>query len=130
LTSIDPITCARYYNHGTFFFHKPITKDHSFFGYISDFFIIEFQNRGSKHDHGLLWIKNAPMYGMHTNEEIEKFVDLYIFCDVSLLPNLLQNARQHQHTNTCKNKTHVFGIFHYPLLLMSETIKKKISSNK
>jgi hypothetical protein len=44
------------------------------------------------------------MYGMHTNEEIEKFVDMYISYDVSLLPNLLQNARQHQHTTTCKKK--------------------------
>jgi hypothetical protein len=44
------------------------------------------------------------MYGMHTNEEIEKFVDMYISCDVSLLPNLLQNAQQHQHTHTCKKK--------------------------
>jgi hypothetical protein len=64
------------------------------------------------------------------NEEIEKFVDMYISCDVSLLPNLLENARQHQHTNTCKKKTHVFGRFHYPLLLMSETIFFKTSSNK
>ncbi len=71
LISIDPITCARYYNHGTSFFHKPITKDHSFFGYISDFFIIEFQNHGSEHDHGLLWIKNAPMYGMHKMKKLK-----------------------------------------------------------
>jgi hypothetical protein len=23
--------------------------------------------------------KNAPMYGMHTNEKIEQFVDMHIF---------------------------------------------------
>jgi hypothetical protein len=45
-------------------------KDHSFFG----------------------WIKNAPMYGVHINENIEWFLNMCIFCDVSLLPNLLQNA--------------------------------------
>jgi len=45
------------------------------------------------------------MYGMHTNEKIEMFVDMYISCDVSLLPNSLQNAQQHQHTCTCKKKT-------------------------
>jgi len=44
------------------------------------------------------------MYGMHTNEKIEKFIDMYISCDVSLLPNSLQNAQQHQHTRTCKKK--------------------------
>ncbi len=37
------------------------------------------------------------MYGMHTNEEIERFVDMNIACDVSSLPNPLQNAQQHQH---------------------------------
>jgi len=47
------------------------------------------------------------MYGVHTNEEIELFVDMYISCDVSLLPNPTQNAQQHQHTHTCKKKNHV-----------------------
>jgi hypothetical protein len=31
------------------------------------------------------------MYGMHINEEIEWFVNMYIFCDVSLLSNPLHN---------------------------------------
>jgi hypothetical protein len=69
--------------------------------------VIEFQNRGSKHDHELLWIKNAFMYGVHTNEEIERFVNMYISCDVSLLPNLVQNAQQCQNTHRCKKKNHV-----------------------
>ncbi len=46
-------------------------KDYSIFGSISSsFLVLEFQNSGNEHDHGLLWIKNAPMYGVHTNEEI------------------------------------------------------------
>jgi len=45
---------------------------------------------------------------VHTNEKIEQFVDMYIFCDVSLLPNPLQNAQEHQHTCTCKKKTMLF----------------------
>ncbi len=71
-------------------------KYHYLFRYIFEFFFVnEFQNHGSEHEHGLLWIKNAPMYGMHTNEKIEKFVDMHISYDVSLLPNPLQNAQQH-----------------------------------
>jgi len=65
--------------------------------------------------------KNAPMYEVHTNEEIEKFVNMYIFYDVSLLPNPLQNAQQHQYTCTCKKKNHFVYRFHYPLLPMCET---------
>ncbi len=75
-----------------------------FLGIFFIFFITQFQNRGCEHDDGFLWIKNALMYGMHTNEEIEQIVDMYIFYDVSLLPNPLQNAQQHQHTCTCKKK--------------------------
>jgi hypothetical protein len=62
-------TChiSKYYNHKKICFCKLITKDHKLFGYIFEIFIIKFQNHGSKHDHRLLWIKNAPMYGMHTN---------------------------------------------------------------
>jgi hypothetical protein len=49
-----------------------MTKDHYSFGHISNFyFVTKFQNHGNEHNQGLLWIKDALMYGMHTNEEIE-----------------------------------------------------------
>jgi hypothetical protein len=51
------------------------------------------------------------MYGVHTNEKIEWFVDMYISCDVSLLLNPLQNTQQHQHTHTCVKKTMLFVNF-------------------
>jgi hypothetical protein len=53
-------------------------------------------------------------------KKIEWFVNMYISCDVSLLPNSLQNAQQHYHTFTCK-KNHVVCRFHYPLPPMRET---------
>jgi len=91
-----------------------------FLGVFFIFFITEFKNCESEHDHGLLWIKNAPMYGVHTNEEIEQFIYMYISCDVSLLLNPLQNAQQYQYTCTCKRKNHVCRL-HYPLPPMHET---------
>ncbi len=57
---------------------------------------------------------------MHTNEKNEKFKDTYISCDVSLLPNPLQNA---EHKHTCKKKNHVICRFHYSLPSMRETKK-------
>ncbi len=39
--------------------------------FLDIYIVIEFQNRGNKHDHGLLWMKNAPMYEVDTNEKIE-----------------------------------------------------------
>jgi hypothetical protein len=65
-------------------------KNHYLFGDISNFyFVTEFQNHGNEHDHGILWIKDALMYKVHTNEEIEWFLSMYIYCDISLLPNPL-----------------------------------------
>jgi hypothetical protein len=50
------------------------------------------------------------MYGKHTNEEVERFLNMYIVCDVSLLLNPLQNAQQLQHMY---EKNHVVYRFHY-----------------
>ncbi len=77
------------------------------------------QNHASEHDHGLLWIKNAHMYEIHTNEKIKEYVNMYISCDASIFLNPLQNA-QHQHTHTCKKKNHVVYRFDYPLPPMCE----------
>jgi len=76
-----------------------IAKDHYLFGFIYVYIYIsvtKFQNYGSEHEHGFLWIKKTSMYRVHTNEKIEQFVDMiYISCDLLLLPNPLQNAQQH-----------------------------------
>jgi len=101
MTKTNLVTCARYYNYKTSSFCKLILKNHYFLRVISYvFFIIEFQNRESEHNHELLWNKDAPMYGMNTNAKIERFMDLYIFYDVSLLLNSLQmfnNINTHIH---------------------------------
>jgi hypothetical protein len=56
-------------------FHNLLKKDFFIFGKINDFyFVTKFQNRGSEHDHGLLWIKDALIYGVDNNETIEKFI--------------------------------------------------------
>jgi hypothetical protein len=72
LIRINPITCARYYDHKTFSFHKLMTKNHYIFVHFKKKkFVIEFHNCVNEHAHGLLLIKNTSMYGMHTNEKIE-----------------------------------------------------------
>jgi hypothetical protein len=60
------------------------------------------------------------MYEVHTNEEIEWFINMCIFYHVSLLPNPLQNTQQHQHKCTCKKKKCCFR-YHHPLPPMHET---------
>jgi hypothetical protein len=52
-------------------------KDSSIFGtFILDFFFVtKFQSHGSQHDHGFLWVTNAPIYGLDSNNAIEYFVE-------------------------------------------------------
>jgi hypothetical protein len=38
--------------------------------YQTSYFVTEFQNRGSEHEHGLLWIEDAPIYGKDSDSEI------------------------------------------------------------
>jgi hypothetical protein len=55
-------------------------KDNSIFGHLLDFFFdTKFQCHGSQYDHGLLWVGNAPIYGLDSNNAIENFVDKYIY---------------------------------------------------
>lgn len=56
--------------------------------------VVQFQQRGSPHIHGLFYIKNAL-----------EFVDTYISCksDPEDLPELV-NLQQHKHSKTCKKE--------------------------
>jgi hypothetical protein len=82
----DLVTCSRYYRHRINALRQLICHDEIFFVKISDyFFVTEFQNRGSEHDHTLLWIEGASVYGYDNNSQIEKFVDKYITCNIDHL---------------------------------------------
>jgi hypothetical protein len=108
-----------YYNHRTSYFCKLIAI-YILFYFIYKNIVTKFQHRENEHNHGLLWVKDALMYEVHTNEKIEWFINKFISCDISLLLNPLLNAQQHQHTCTCKKKD-VLCKFHYPLSPMRET---------
>jgi hypothetical protein len=42
------------------------------------FFKTKFQEGGLPYDHGLLWVQNAPTFGVSKNEKNECFVDKYL----------------------------------------------------
>jgi hypothetical protein len=57
---------------------------------------------------------------MHRNEEIKEFLNMYISCDVSLLPihcKMYNNINARVHVG----KKNVVYRFHYPLPVMCET---------
>ncbi len=85
------------------------------FGQVQDyFFATKFQARGSEHDHGLLWIKDAPIYGINNNDGIQSFVDKYITCDKSLLLVNSCESQLHCHKQTCCKKHQLVHRFHFP----------------
>lgn len=68
VVSFDPVTCARYVDYK---FHQFMKSPCHPLGEITDFFYrVEFQQRGSPHIHMTLWIKDAPRYGVVSDEEI------------------------------------------------------------
>jgi hypothetical protein len=72
----DPITCSWYQNHHM---RSIVYEKNSIFGHLLDFFFVtRFQSCGSQHDHGLLWVANAPIYGLDSNNAIGNFVYKYI----------------------------------------------------
>jgi hypothetical protein len=50
------------YDHKTSSIPKLMMKNHFCFGSIFHFSYHIIQSHGSEHEHGLLWIENAPMY--------------------------------------------------------------------
>ena len=85
------------------------------------FFVTEFQSRGSQHDHGLIWIKDAPCYELCPKKDVVDFIDRYISTDQSILPEDLQEIQTHQHKSTCFKRKKKCR-FHFPRPPMLETM--------
>jgi hypothetical protein len=99
----DPVTCTRYYIHRVNALRQSICHDGTFFRRILDYyFVAEFQNRGSEHDHTLLWIEGAPVYGNDNNSQIEQFLEKHITCNTHHLDLELSKVGRHYHTRSCK----------------------------
>jgi len=118
----DPVTCTRYYRHKTNALKQLICQDSTFFGKILDYyFVTEFQNRGSAHEHALIWIENAPVYGINSNLEIENFSDNYITCSTNHLDPELTKIHEHHHTKRCKKRKASQCRYKFPMLPMKRT---------
>ncbi len=97
-------------------------KDNSIFGHLLDFFFVtKFQSHGSQHDHGLLWVANAPIYGLDSNNVIENFVDKYISCDNNELAPNLGEAQTYHHKKTYGKKNQTICQFNFPWPTMEKT---------
>ncbi len=117
----NPVTAARHYQYRlNTFFHDFLKSSANPLGELVEYAIrIEFQARGSPHAHCLLWIKDAPKYGVDSNASVCQFIDQYITCEIpdkdSKLKDMVLLLQQHKHSNYCKrNRRCRFNFPHPP----------------
>ena len=87
-------------------------------GQISDWFYrVEYQQGGSPHIHMLIWLKDAPVFGVDEDDAITAFIDNIVSCQKpSNNPELhnLVNRQIHRHSYTCKKKAKKECRFKFP----------------
>lgn len=82
----DPVACARYFNHKVSKLMSLLRDENGPFRehhVIDSYERIEFQNRGSSHEHIFLWLKDAPQYSENdvtSHELVISFIDKFITC--------------------------------------------------
>lgn len=78
------VTAARHFQcRLNTFFQEFLKSSAKPLGEIEDYGIrIEFQARGSPHAHCVIWVKDAPKYGVSENAEVCDFIDHYVSCAV------------------------------------------------
>ena len=77
-------------------------------GEIADYAIrIEFQARGSPHAHCVIWVKDAPEYGVDHDSQVCDFIDQYVSCKLpkedGKLRELVLLLQQHKHCKRNKS---------------------------
>ena len=117
----NPVTAARHFQYRLNSFFQDVLKSKAKpLGEIVDYAIrVEFQSRGSPHAHCVLWVKDAPKYGVDSNEDVCAFIDQYVSCAIPpndcKLKELLLMVQQHRHSSYCKrNKRCRFNFPHPP----------------
>ena len=100
-------------------------SQHAPLGKIKDWFYrLEYQQRGSPHIHMLIWLENAPVFGIDKDADVIALIDQIITCnkpgyDTCLLE--LVNRQTHRHSHTCRKKSKNICRFNYPQPPMRST---------
>jgi len=112
LCAMDPVNVSNHFQkkwNATF--TKLITnKENGIFVEVEDFFYrIEYQARGAGHTHTLLWIKDAPVIGKNTPDEVKDYINKISTCrlpDTETSPTLHELVTRFQihRCNKCRTK--------------------------
>ena len=108
----NPVTAARHFHYRLSVFFQDFLKSTAKpLGEIVDYAIrIEFQARGSPHAHCVIWVKDAPEFGVNSDADVCDFIDQYVSCKLPAedgkLKELVFLLQKHKHSSCCKrNKT-------------------------
>ena len=119
LIQSDPVTCARHFDYQFNTFLKMfLISNIAPLGKIKDWFYrVEYQQRGSPHSHMMLWLENAPVFGVDKDDNVISFIDQTITCEKpndnhELLD--LVNRQSHRHSHTCRKNSKNVCRFNYP----------------
>ncbi|XP_073688497.1 uncharacterized protein [Garra rufa] len=135
----NPVTAARMFDFRWHCFLKEVLMSSvQPIGEIVDYFYrVEFQQRGSPHVHCLFWIKNAPQIDKNTDEEVVKFIDKYVTCEVPSendeLHSVVTSVQCHskRHSKTCKKKNTVCRFnFPKPPSMRTFICRRKVEDEK
>ena len=126
LIQSDPVTCGRHFDFQfNIFLKKFLLNEIAPLGKIKDWFYrVEYQQRGSPHVHMLIWLEDAPVFGVDKDEDVSSFIDKIITCrkpdDDTTLLNLV-NRQMHRHSHTRRKRGKSLCRFNYPQPPMRST---------
>ncbi|CAF1017803.1 unnamed protein product [Brachionus calyciflorus] len=108
LCSIDPVGFSMFFEkRWRTFFNKVVLYSNGPLGEVTNYFWrTEYQSRGALYIHMKVWIKNAPVYGKNSIEEIQKFIEKHISCEMppsdSHIYDLVKKFQTHKCSSSCR----------------------------
>jgi len=101
LINLDPVSVSIFYeNKAKAFFSKLLLNKNGPFGEIIHYFYrTEYQQRGAPHIHGILWIKDCPIFGEAPDSVVLKWIEEHITCrmpDPEKEPLLYEKVKKYQ----------------------------------
>jgi hypothetical protein len=124
----EPVTSSRYHQHRMEALLSAMKRQSCISGKIVDYFWRdEFQQRGTPHTHMAVYVKNAPVLGVNSDQEICDFADRYVATSSERASVENLEAQQHQHSKRyCLRKSAVgnslYCRFGFPKVPMLKTI--------
>uniref|UniRef100_A0A1X7UEJ7 Helitron helicase-like domain-containing protein n=1 Tax=Amphimedon queenslandica TaxID=400682 RepID=A0A1X7UEJ7_AMPQE len=128
----NPIAAARHFRYRLNCLFNDFLTFANPLGILQDYAVrVEFHLCGSPHAHCVLWIKDAPKFGVHPEEKVCKFIDKYMSCKMPTeegqLLKLVKELQTHRHLTYGKRskKCH----FNFPRMPSSRTLIASQSSS-